>query len=143
MIHHFPARSATLDLHPPDEGHQGEMTNLWRHCYKNEERLFEIGFSDFSGDMRMLASSGYLGVVVITGGTGTLHTDDDAVAFETGDVLVYEAPVGPQRIVSDGCTYVYANIWDSPDARAAVTAGLAPAVPDQSHPAPAGRGSGE
>jgi len=116
MIKYFQARKAQLDVHPADERHVGEMLNQWRHCYVND--LLEIGFSDFRGDMRMPELPGYHGLLVITGGSGEMHEGDNVMLFETGDVLVYEPPVGDTRIVSDGCTYVYMTQWDSEEARA-------------------------
>jgi hypothetical protein len=126
MIKHYSARTAKLDLHPADEGHIGEMVNRWRHCYVN--RLTEVGFSDFSGDMFMPAVDGYFGMLVITGGSGELHENGSVTSFERGDVLVYEPPVGNQRLVSDGCTYVYMTQWGSEEARDALSATLADPV---------------
>jgi hypothetical protein len=115
MLKHFQARTAELDVHPADERHVGEMLNRWRHCYVNG--LLEIGFSDFKGDMWMPALPGYHGMLVITSGTGEIHEGESVTAFETGDIFVYEPPVGDTRIVSPNCTYVYMTQWDSEEAR--------------------------
>lgn len=98
MIKHFPARTAELDLHPADDRHVGDMVNRWRHCYVNG--LLEIGFSDFTGDMRMPGLSGYHGLLVITEGTGEIHEGGNISEFQVGDALVFEPPVGDTRIVS-------------------------------------------
>lgn len=118
MITHFKGQDAALDLHPADEHHVGQMVNRWRHCYENTERQIEIGFSEFEGDMRMPPSRGYHGILVILSGSGELHCEDKVTTFEAGDVIVYDSPVGDQRIVSPACRYVYVTHWDSEKARA-------------------------
>jgi hypothetical protein len=118
MIKHFRGAEAELDLHPPDEHHVGDMVNRWRHCYENTERLIDVGFSEFEGDMWMPASRGYRGLLVILSGNGELHCDGEVHSFEPGDVIVYEPPVGDQRLASEGCRYVYMTHWDGPEAKA-------------------------
>jgi len=119
MIRLIRANEVELELHPADEGHVGEMENLWTHAYSNESLLLEFGYSEFKGEMWMPPADGFDLVAIVLSGSGSVESEGEKHEFEPGDALIYEPPIGETKLVSDGFRYAYVSHWHSAEDREA------------------------
>ena len=102
MIVHIKGAEATLEPVADDEHHSGDAVSAYGTPYSSGDGAVEVGLWEFKGEQSAAEQDGYEEVVIVLEGTVEIECDGRTYPLGAGDVIVYDCPIGPKRLRSEG-----------------------------------------